>query len=695
VGSIKPKIDASIIPEAIRRFCVFSGLFLFIELLFQILTGAIGVGFYRAVLFILLGAAMLTFITLCLPRFAALLVSSAVVFFVSFLAISQLLYIKIFREFLSVDMIGAGGEAITQFSDILIGAVQENILGIIFLLLPVFILPVLYFFRRFQKTERLQVKYAIVPVIVLCVLRYSIFITVAVDYYSPIAVRYGQGDDSRISSVREVGLLPTLEIDLLSQLFSSNVSSVLDDVPALPVLSVPTPTPPTPSPPQTPNLPDSSESDDPDDPDDSDLPELPPEPPPWEGKFNGFDIDFEALIERDRNNRGLLQLHEYFSSLEPSAQNEMTGIFEGYNLITVCAEAFTGWVIDPVLTPTLYMMQNEGVYFEKFYSIYGAGTIGGEFALIGGFMPRGRGGWVTGATRSYLPFTFASRFLDLGIQPLAYHNGSYTYYDRNYLFPNLGYDFKAYGGGLDMSVYGFSTSDLILIKKTIDEYIDKERFYVHYMTFSGHSNYNFGNPQARVHRDKVEHLPHSTEVKAYISCQLEFEYAMEYLLERLEEAGIAERTLIVITSDHYPYGLTHDKNEELAGKSLDTISQLYESAGIIYVKGMEPVRVTTPAYVPDMMPTVLNLLGLPFDSRFFPGRDVFSDAMPFVILGSSIITEAGVFNRHNRRFTPFEGFDEVPQEYITAIVAIDAARKSAVEQLVSLNYLNAIREFLE
>jgi arylsulfatase A-like enzyme len=215
------------------------------------------------------------------------------------------------------------------------------------------------------------------------------------------------------------------------------------------------------------------------------------------------------------------------------------------------------------------------------------------------------------------------------------------------------------------------------------------------MTYSGHANYNFGNPQASVNRDAVEHLPYSTEVRAYIACQLEFEYAMAYLLDRLEEAGIAERTLIVITSDHYPHGLVHDKNEELAGKSLDRISQLYESAGIIYVKGMEPMIVTTPAYVPDMTPTVLNLLGLPFDSRFLPGRDVFSDAMPFVILGSSIITEDGIYNKHNRRFTPFDGITEIPDEYIPAIVAIEAARNSAVEQIVRLNYFDAIRDFLE
>jgi hypothetical protein len=69
--------------------------------------------------------------------------------------------------------------------------------------------------------------------------------------------------------------------------------------------------------------------------------------------------------------------------------------------------------------------------------------------------------------------------------------------------------------------------------------------------------------------------------------------------------------------------------------------------------------------------------------------------MPFVILGSSIVTEDGVYNKHNRRFTPFNDTVEIPDGYIPAIVAIEAARNSAVEQIVRLNYFNAIREFFE
>ena len=104
--------------------------------------------------------------------------------------------------------------------------------------------------------------------------------------------------------------------------------------------------------------------------------------------------------------------------------------------------------------------------------------------------------------------------------------------------------------------------------------------------------------------------------------------------------------------------------------------------------------ITTPAYVPDMHPTVLNLLGLPFDSRFFPGRDVFSDAVPFVYIEGSIITELGIFHKGRREYTFFEGFDEAPEGYATAILAVEAAKKSAIEQIMKLDYFNSIQEYI-
>ena len=64
-------------------------------------------------------------------------------------------------------------------------------------------------------------------------------------------------------------------------------------------------------------------------------------------------------------------------------------------------------------------------------------------------------------------------------------------------------------------------------------------------------------------------MDHCEAVKCYYASQQELEYAMQSLVQQLEDAGIADDTVIVIATDHYPYGLSLDEQSELAGHELD------------------------------------------------------------------------------------------------------------------------------
>ena len=233
-----------------------------------------------------------------------------------------------------------------------------------------------------------------------------------------------------------------------------------------------------------------------------------------------------------------------------------------------------------------------------------------------------------------------------------------------------------------------------MVELSIDQYIDDDRFYVHYMTVSGHSPYSFEeNAISYWNREAVQNLPFSPQVRAYIATQLELEYMLEYLIGRLEEKGIADRTIIAITPDHYPYGLAVRDITELARGSLDAAFGLHKNACFIYVKGIAPETVETPSFVPDVVPTVLNLLGLPFDSRFMPGRDVFSDALPLVYIDNGYVTDAGYYDRGRNKFIPNEGI-EIPDGYVQAVSAIVDMKRSSAERIISQDYLAKIADYL-
>ncbi|MBQ6810943.1 MAG: sulfatase-like hydrolase/transferase [Firmicutes bacterium] len=374
-----------------------------------------------------------------------------------------------------------------------------------------------------------------------------------------------------------------------------------------------------------------------------------------------LDIDFETLAAEEENGN-YKAMHEYFASVTPSMQNEYTGKFAGKNLIWICAEGFSTWALDPELTPTLYKMSNECFVFENFYNpIWGVSTSDGEYTTTTGLIPKA-GVWsMSSSSNNDMAFCMGNQLSNIGYTCKAYHNHSYTYYDRDQSHPNLGYDFIAKGNGLDVTTQ-WPESDVEMMEKTTADYVNSsEPFHVYYMTVSGHLEYNFGgNAMSIKHKDEVADLPYSDACKAYIACQIELEDAVNILMDDLEAAGKLDDTLIVISGDHYPYGLTLEQINELNGSEVEKNFELYHSTLIIWNSAMaqngEKVTVEKPCYSVDILPTLSNLMGVAFDSRLLMGRDILSTASPLVVFSNhSWLTDKGRYNAATGEFIPNEG----------------------------------------
>jgi len=189
------------------------------------------------------------------------------------------------------------------------------------------------------------------------------------------------------------------------------------------------------------------------------------------------------------------------------------------------------------------------------------------------------------------------------------------------------------------------------------------------MTVSGHMNYNFmGNMMAYKHREEVSDLPYTEGPRAYIACQIEFDQAIGYLIDQLSEKGILDNTVIVISGDHYPYGLTVDEMQEIKGAEIEQNFELYRSTLMIWNSKMETVQVDKYCSSLDIMPTLANLFGLDYDSRLTMGRDILSDCPALVIFSNrSFITDLGRYNSKKDVFTPNEGA-EIPDGYAAGIL---------------------------
>ena len=213
------------------------------------------------------------------------------------------------------------------------------------------------------------------------------------------------------------------------------------------------------------------------------------------------------------------------------------------------------------------------------------------------------------------------------------------------------------------------SSDYEMVKSTIDDYINEDKFIAYYMTMSGHINYDKTNSMVVKNWEKVKDLPYSDKAKSYLATQIELDKALEELLRRLEEAGKLNDTVIIMTGDHYPYGLTMEEILELSENKSNYYFEKFHMPFIIYNGSINSdIVVNKYASSLDVLPTMLNMFGVEYDSRLLMGQDIFSNSEPLVIFSDrSFITEVGRYNSMTESFESFsnESIDE--EQYVNYI----------------------------
>ncbi|WP_053365244.1 LTA synthase family protein [Bacillus sp. FJAT-27245] len=593
-----------------------------------------------AAIFLLGISLFLYFITGFMEGKAGFTVSCILIGLVSTLYVSQFIYFKFFKTFYTVYSAGNGGQVAEFWRDI--GTLAwQNAIWLALLLLPTVSFLFFGHYLSFQKQDKLNRLTLIVCIIFVQIAGMGTLKASGKGINSAYDLYYQSS--MPLLSVDRLGLLTTMRIDMQRQLSGWE--------PKL-AASIKKPS--------------------------GDLGNTPPSKRS-SGEQNGrgynvMNINLEQLAGKEKD-RNLKEMYTYFSTVEPTEKNRYTGKFKGYNLIFLTAESFSPYAVNREITPTLYKLVHEGYHFTNFYNpVWGVSTSDGEYVACTGLIPKS-GIWSFKASgRNYMPFTMGNQLKMLGYETRAYHNHTYSYYGRDVSHPNMGYDYKAVGKGLEVKKT-WPESDIEMIEKTVPDFIGQQPFHTYYMTVSGHMQYNFtGNYIAWKNKKAVDGLPLSTEARAYLATQVELDRALAQLLERLEENGVADRTLIALSADHYPYGLSVEAIDELAGHKVDKTFELYKSPFILYAKGMRPEKIDKPASSLDIIPTLSNLLGLEYDSRLLMGRDIFSNSEPLVMfVDKSFITDRGKYNSVTREFTS-SGKATVDKKYIDMVSDIVNAK---------------------
>ena len=597
---------------------------------------------------------------------------------------SQYVYFRFFKSYYRFATMGMAGGALRDFWRETLSTISTSWFGILLLALPL----IFFLMRRKNYAPAFAPTFAFriyMLVLALCLHLLAVGV-VSLDNGDFGDRHYYKNEFSATEAVKRFGVVTDMRLDMHVTLFGERAAD--DDGPGGESVN---PFESTTDPEVTTEPADTSETT-----------EATTEPPaPVEYGDNVMDIDFAALAEAETN-KDIKAAHEYFGSLTPTKKNAYTGMFKGKNLIFMTLEGFSYKTIDKERTPTLYKMATEGFVFNNYYnSLWGGSTATGEYTTMTGLF-HNSAKCLEMSAKDNMYFAMGNQLSRIGYKTYAFHNHYYTYYGRDKSHPNFGYEFIAINHGLEGLTDCWPRSDYEMAVATLPYYINLQQpWHAYYMTVSGHANYSFmGNNMSKRHKDVVENLTCSDNVKAYHACQYEVELMLEELVRQLDEAGELENTVFVMNADHYPYALSDSELAELYGipeAGIHKNFDLLRNGLIIWSASMtEPVVVDKPCSSIDIIPTISNLFGLEYDSRLLMGVDILSDTMPLVILNQdgdgsawNWINAYGAYNSATKTFTPYPGFEASDEEiaaYVKQMNGVVQRKNKYAHLILEKNY---------
>jgi len=356
-------------------------------------------------------------------------------------------------------------------------------------------------------------------------------------------------------------------------------------------------------------------------------------------KLSGFyqyelkDLKKTVLRNLVKDEENAQEVASYFSEREAEGAHDtnfMTGLLEGKNVILVLMESIDDIACREDVMPTLYRMSQEGINFSNMYApIYGtAATINSETVTNIGFYAPLDGTMIYSFADNFFPDSLAARFTAAGYTARQYHYNSRGFYDRDTMNRTFGY--KEYVSFMECMDKDIETGlDTVLVEEELYQtLVQDEKFFDYVISYTAHLPYSSEDSlvQAALERHpEYEGMTYSEEMNYYFAKARITDDMLSGLIQRLEQDGLIENTVIAVIGDHYPYGMI-DRDALYDFSCVERYEQLlYKVPCIIWSPGMEAVEVDKITSSIDLLPTIVNLMGLG-DCSVYLGHDVFDES---------------------------------------------------------------------
>ena len=360
--------------------------------------------------------------------------------------------------------------------------------------------------------------------------------------------------------------------------------------------------------------------------------------------------------------------------LTDHASNDMTGLLEGKDVILVLMESMDDWMIGEH-TPTISRLMADGINFTQFYTpgYGGIRTFNTEFCINTGSFLSSQGGYAFDYVTNHFDQSLASQLTEQGYSSKVFHYNDPAFYSRGEFSPAMGYEeyvyFRDYVSEEDWEMQQYDDTLLFENDDLCDEFFREGQNFNFIITRSAHLSYKYNEvlswwglkkyPWYRYETDREE--TNCALLKARLVDDM-----FTRLLQELEEQGRLENTVIIGVTDHYTYGYRHDDGTTdtemlMALSSVQKELLLEKTPCFIWSADLQPMEISKTLNTSDLLPTVLNLMGVDSPYRYI-GHDAFDGGydgfVPFSN-GSWISGNLGYDATENLLFT-LDGTEPAP-----------------------------------
>lgn len=312
------------------------------------------------------------------------------------------------------------------------------------------------------------------------------------------------------------------------------------------------------------------------------------------------------------------------------------GVAKDKNLIVIQVESLQNFPIGlkvngQEVTPNLNKLAQESLNFQHLYTQIGQGnTSDAEFIVNTSLYPLANGA----ITSLYGDRSFPSLpklLTQQGYQAMTFHVNDVHFWDREKLYPALGFEYydRSFFGNDDIIDMG--PSDDVLFKKSMQVLIDhknkNQKFYANFVTLTSH--HPFEIPKGRTNLTLPSDLE-GTLVGNYLNAANYDDKALGTFFDNLKQNELWDNSIIAIYGDHFglwPTALQpsdRDKLSALIGKRYDTIDA-FNIPLIMKVPGVAGQVVNIAGGESDFLPTVANLMGIPLTNQIHFGEDLLNN----------------------------------------------------------------------